>query len=211
MPNRLPHVPVDDAGRRDDEAARQLGRDRGERDMDRHRNDGEQRRPDHHHGLRRAAPGLREFAEKFGVAGMGEAGLVERLLGDRIGDDRLRGARADIADGAFDQFDSRGGEIGMRLAGPRPGGVGERRHRQRMLEGAERLGGIDDGDRHGEGQASREFGERVRVREREERRRDRIARQPGAQQQFRADPGGIAHRHRDRRCVHGRISERRGQ
>ena len=37
------------------------------------------------------------------------------------------------------------------------------------------------------------------------------ARQPGAQQQLRADPGGIAHRHRDRRYVHGRISERRGQ
>ena len=59
-----------------------------------------------------------------------------------------------------------------------------------MLEGAERLGGIYDRDRHGEGQASREFGERVRVREREERRRDRIAPQPGAQEQFRADPGG---------------------
>ena len=32
----------------------------------------------------------------------------------------------------------------MRLAGPRVGGVGERGDRQRMLEGAERLGGVDD-------------------------------------------------------------------
>ena len=58
-----------------------------QRKMDRHRHDGERRRPQHHHRLRRGAAIGGELGEKFGVAGMAEAGAVEHALGDRIGDD----------------------------------------------------------------------------------------------------------------------------
>ena len=76
----LRHIARDDARGRDDQVAASARRRVGERDVDRHRHDRERARPDHHHRLRRAAPFARELAEKFGVAGEGEAGLVEDFL-----------------------------------------------------------------------------------------------------------------------------------
>ena len=48
---------------------------------------------------------LRELGEKFGVAGLGEAGAVEHGLGDRIGDDRVRAPGEHIGDRAADRGD----------------------------------------------------------------------------------------------------------
>ena len=111
------HVAVDDARRRHDRPRDQRRGDVGERDMDRHRHNREQRRPDHHDGRRLAAPGRGEFAQEFGMAGMDEAGVVQRLFGDRVGDDCARGSAAHIVHGAFDRFQH----------GRRVGGIGPAR------------------------------------------------------------------------------------
>ena len=72
-----------------------------QRHMDRHRHDGEFGRPQHHH---RHAPPCRsragELGQKFGVAGIGKAGAVEHVLGDRIGDDGGGTAGEHVGDGA---------------------------------------------------------------------------------------------------------------
>ena len=114
-----------------------------ERHMDRDRHDGHFRRPQHHHRPCRVAGLLeRKPGEIFGVARIGEAGLVEHALGDRIGD-HGRGQAADhVGDGAVDRSD-RGGRAGsVRLAGlgrcaagraaPR---AGRGRKRQRRFRG----------------------------------------------------------------------------
>ena len=76
-----------DAGCRHDQFAGELRDGVTQRKMDGHGHDGEGRRPQHHHRLRRMAAARREFGEKFGVAGMPESGAVQHTLGDRIGDD----------------------------------------------------------------------------------------------------------------------------
>ena len=196
-----PHVGGDDARGRDDELPRQTAAEASaQRDVDRDRHDGERRRPDHHHRLRLAAPiAFSELAEKFGVAGKLEAGGVERRLGDRIGDDGARCAGLYRSDGAFDRFDRRGGEVGARRARFCVGAGGERSDRQRAREDGGGLAGRALGDRHGEVEPARQAGERGRVGENEEGRRSGVAREPGAQRQFRADAGGVAHRHGERR------------
>ena len=101
---------------RDDQLARQL-RDRlAQREVDRHRHDGEGRRPQHHHRLRRVAAACREFGEKFGMAGMPEAGAVEHALGDRIGDDGAGASGGDVGDRLADR-----GERRLRAAVDRAG------------------------------------------------------------------------------------------
>ena len=90
-----------------------------QRQMDRHRHDGKRRRPQHHHRLRRRAAVGRKLGEKFGVAGMAEAGAVEHALGDRVGDDGAGAAGRDVVDRAADRGDGGGGAGGVRLAGLR--------------------------------------------------------------------------------------------
>ena len=65
-----------------------------QRKMDGDGNDGERRRPQHHHRLRRAAAIGGKLGEKLGVAGMTESGAVQHALGDRIGDDGAGSSRA---------------------------------------------------------------------------------------------------------------------
>ena len=78
----------------EDQVARQPLRHLLERDMDRDRHHGHLGRPQHHHRPGRIAGLLeRQPGEIFGVARIGEAGLVEHALGDRIGHDRARRAR----------------------------------------------------------------------------------------------------------------------
>ena len=60
-----------------------------------------------------AEAALGEFAEKFGMAGMGKAGAVEHLLGDRIGDDGRGFASLDQRDAGFDRGDRSGGVGGI--------------------------------------------------------------------------------------------------
>ena len=107
------------------------------RQVNGHRHDGKLGRPQHHHRMRRASGVLlRELGEKFGVAGLGEAGAVEHRLGDRIGDDRVRAPGEHVGDRAADRRDRGRRARGVRVA--RLGGdlLGERDHRQRGREGA---------------------------------------------------------------------------
>ena len=58
-----------------------------QRQVDGDGHDGERRRPQHHHRLRRGAAIGGKLGEKLGMAGMTESGAVQHALGDRIGDD----------------------------------------------------------------------------------------------------------------------------
>ena len=103
----------DDGGGLDDEALGERRGDLAERDVDGDRNGLQVRAGEHHHRpRRRAGPRRRQRAQELGVAGMAEAGVVERLLGDRVGDDGAGEAGADIADGARDRLDH-----GLRILG----------------------------------------------------------------------------------------------
>ena len=96
------------------------------RDVNGHRHHQQVRAGKQHHRLVVAASGPpRQFAKKLGVAGMGEAGVVERLLVDRIGNDTRRGSAHRVADGALDRRDHR---VRIRRIG------GSRRVRDRFLE-----------------------------------------------------------------------------
>ena len=81
----------------------------------------------------------RKLGEILGVSGLGEAGAVEHVLGDRIGDDRAGGAGADVGHGAVDG--------------------GERRRRARLIRsarlGADRHADVDNGQRGREGRPCR--------------------------------------------------------
>ena len=66
----------------------------GKRDVDRDWHDRERLRPDHHHRECRSAPGAGQFTEIFCVPGKPETSFVKRRLGDRVGDDSARQARA---------------------------------------------------------------------------------------------------------------------
>ena len=59
----------------------------------------------------------RQMRQIFGVAGKAEAGIVERLLGDRAGDDGRGVAGKAVGDGAVDGLDGAGGIGRVGLAG----------------------------------------------------------------------------------------------
>ena len=98
-----------DARGRDDQLGRKL-RDRlAQRKMDRHRHDGEHRRPQHHHRLRRLAVPGGELGEEFGVAGMAEAGAIQHAFRDGIGHDSAGPSGAHVGHGLPDRGDGRVG------------------------------------------------------------------------------------------------------
>ena len=100
------------------------------RKMDRHRHDGERRRPQHHHRLRRRPAIGGELGEKFGMAGMTEAGAVQHALGDRVGDDGAGPSGPDMVD-RLANGSERGACAGrVRLARPRGCGFARRHDRQ---------------------------------------------------------------------------------
>ena len=100
------HIRRDDAAGLDQQLAGQQPGNLGQRDMDRHRHDREFRSPQHHHRPRRDAEiTQREFAQKFGMAGMFKSRRVKRLLGNRIGDDRPRLISRDKFHREFDRAD----------------------------------------------------------------------------------------------------------
>ncbi len=75
----------DDAAGLDDELGRKLLEDFPQRQMDRHRHDGELRRPQHHHRPQRLAGRLlHQLGQEFGMAGLGKAPIVEHVLGDGL-------------------------------------------------------------------------------------------------------------------------------
>ena len=144
---------------------------------------------------------LRERAEKFGVAGKREAGGVERRLGDRVGDDRARLARL-----------ARSRPRARSIRSPRRAKAGSGAPASASARAASGTTGS------ARAKAPREL---VRARPRRSERQEpsrrakassargsasakngagaALARKPGAQHQFRADAGGIAHRQGERR------------
>ena len=83
----------------------------------------------------------RRVGEVFGVARMLEAGAIEQRLGDRVGDDGRRLARARVFDGEPDRFDD-GGRGAVGLAGR--GAAGNRQHWQRVGEARQGVAGFGD-------------------------------------------------------------------
>ena len=70
--------------------------------MDGHGYDGESRGPQHHDRLRRTPSDRCEFCEKLGMSGMPEAGAIEYIFCDRIGDDGTGPPSGCILDGLTD-------------------------------------------------------------------------------------------------------------
>ena len=143
----------------------------------------------------------RERAEKFGVAGKREAGVVERRLGDRVGDDRARLAGSHVADRALDRFDRRGARRRDRARRASRRRARERDDRQRAVE-RRRAPRRASTSRSGTSSAEppRQCAQRARDRRaRRTARRSPRARSQARKRQFRADAGGVAHRQRERR------------
>ena len=103
-----PEVVRDDPRGLDDQLLAEHVRHVAERHVDGDRDRPQLGSGEHHHRSRRyAGPGRGQRAEELGVAGMPEAGGVERLLADRIGHHGRGVARPDVADGAGDGLDDR--------------------------------------------------------------------------------------------------------
>ena len=146
----------------DDQVGRELRERLAQRKMDGHGHDGERRRPQHHHRLRRLAAIGGQLGKKFGVAGMAESGAVEHALGDRIGDDGAGSSAPDMVDGMAD-----GGQRGVRagfvgLAGARGGVFAGRDHGQCFANAAPRILGAGVGEFDLQAQSFRACGKETR-------------------------------------------------
>ena len=106
-----------DTRRRDDQVARKLSQRLAQRDMNGDRHDGKRRRPQHHDGLRRGIARRGKFGKIFGMTGMAKTGTVEHVLGNRIGDDRARPARHDVAYRLADRGQGRAGTAVIGVTG----------------------------------------------------------------------------------------------
>ena len=131
---RVPRSGNGNAGGRHDQLGRERGDRLAQRKMDGDRNDGELRRPQHHHRLRCASAIGRQLGEKLGVAGMAEAGAVEHALGDRIGDDGAGAPGADVVDRMADGGERGAGAGCVGLSGAGGGYFAGCDHGQRFRE-----------------------------------------------------------------------------
>ena len=177
----------------DDQLARELGQRLAQRKMDGDGNDGERRRPQHHHRLRRAAAIGGKLGEKFGVAGMAEAGAVEHALGDRVGDDGAGSPAPDMVDRVANggQRSGRAGIVG--LSGARGGDFARRHHGQGFRECRARFLRDGIGELDLQSQDFRSLGEEGAIAEQIERRKVQlIAPQPGREGDIGADARGLA-------------------
>ena len=149
-----------------------------------------------------------QMRQIFGMAGKAETGIVERLLGDRAGDDRGGVAGKAVGDGAVDRLDGAGGIGRVRPAGTVDEAGRERHDGQGALkDAAAACAGVVSRDRHVGSRA----GARAR-RSAPDRRADRRrgTRQPSrslprGNGDFRPDAGRIADAQRQRKlCLtHG--------
>ena len=172
-----------------------------ERDVDRHRHRPELGPGEHHHRTGgEAGPGGRQRSEELGVAGMAEAGGVERLLADRIGDQSRGVAGADVADGARNRLDDGGGI--RRIGSPRLGrdrGL-ERHDRQRRVEDRRGVARLDGFDRTIQPELPGAVGNEVRVGEEVEGRNAKpLVLTPDDKGEVGPDTAGFAHRQGQRR------------
>lgn len=170
---------MDDARGALDQLLRQQVRHAAQGDMDRHRNDGEQLAPQHHHRQRRLAALSRgERGQELGMPRMGEADPGQHELGDGVGHDRRGGAGAHEIDGGGDRFDDGAGIGRIRRAGRgrHLRAARQRQHRQRPGKHLDGVVGLDLG--HGYRQAETVGGgfEEIGVADELERRHPRSPR-----------------------------------
>ena len=179
--------------RRHDQLARELGQRLAQRKVDGDGNDGERRRPQHHHRLRRAAAIGGKLGEKFGVAGMAESRAVQHALGDRVGDDGASSTAPYMVDGLANggQRGGRAGVVG--LSGARGGDFARRHHGQRFRECRARFLRDGIGKLDLQSQDFRSLREERAVAEQIERRKVQLfAPQPGCEGNVGADARGLA-------------------
>ena len=195
-------VAVDDPRRLDDQLRRQARGDLRQRDVDRHRHDGERLAPQHHHRMRRRPAGLdRERRQELGVARVGKARLVEDVLRDRVGDEArgLSGARE--PNRLLDRREGRGGRRRVGLAGLRRNRLADRRDRQRAAEDVRGVGDRCALDGHAKPQALGCPAHEIGVAEEAEGQADLVAPKPGLERDLRPDAGRVALREgEDRRA-----------
>ena len=186
-------------GGRHDQLARELGQRLAQRKMDGDGNDGERRRPQHHHRLRRAAAIGGKLGEKLGVAGMAESGAVQHALGDRVGDDGAGSTAPDMVDGLANGG-QRGGRAGIvGLSGARGGDFAGRHHGQRFRKCRARFLRDGIGKLDLQSQDFRSLGEERAIAEQIERRKvELVAPQPRCEGDVGADARGLAGCQRER-------------
>ena len=134
------------------------------------------------------------------MAGMAEAGCVERLLADRIGDQSGRVAGTDVTDGAGNRLDD---GRGIRRVGParlgRYRGL-ERYDWQRRVEHCHGVARLDRLDRTIEPELPGAVGDEVRVGEEVEGRNTKPhTLTPDRKGEIGPDTAGFAHRQGQRR------------
>ena len=132
--------------------------------------------------------------------GCRKPGSVERLLADGIGDHRRGVAGTDVADGAGDRLDDRGG---IRRVGParlcRDRGL-KRHDRQRVVEHRDGIARLDRTDRAIEAEQPGAVGDEVRVGEEVEgRNAEPLGVPPYGKGEVGPDTAGFAHRQGQRR------------
>ena len=180
-------------GGRHDQLGRELRQRLAQRKVDGDGNDGERRRPQHHHRLRRAAAIGGKLGEKLGVAGMAEAGAVQHALGDRIGDDGAGSPAPDMVDRVANggQRRVRAGIVG--LSGARGGDFAGRDHGQGFRKCRARFLGHGIGKLDLQSQDFRALGEERAIAEQIERRKVQLtAPQPGGKGDIGADARRLA-------------------
>src|SRR5207237_9816600 len=142
-------------------------------------------------------PGQR--AEIFGMAGVTDPGTVQRLLVDRVRDDRRRSARLHLGDSAVDGADDEPC-IG-RAWSPRLGEAfaADWQNRQRVGKYLGRVSRRRDRPyRYRPTKPRRQSREPVRIVDHIKQRYAVTAPQPGLQRDLAADPGRLAHRQGER-------------
>ncbi len=184
---------------RHDQFARELRQRIAQRKMDGDGNDGERRRPQHHHRLRWTAAIGGKLGEKLGVAGMTESGAVEHALGDRVGDDGAGPSAPHMVDGLANggQRSGRAGIVG--LSGARGGDFAGRHHRQCFRECRARFLRRGIGELDLQSQDFRPLGEEGAVAEQIEWRKvELVTPQPCGEGDVGADARGLAGCQRER-------------
>ena len=141
-----------------------------------------------------------ELGEEFGMAGLGKAGAVEHVLGDRIGDHGGGAAGQHVGDRAADRGDRRRRAAGVGLAGRGGDREFERHHRQRAREGGGGFGGRDHGKRHVEPEDARAALKKIRVADQIKGRQVELdASPPDREREIGTDPRRLAEGQRQRK------------
>ena len=159
---------------------------------------------EHHHRPAGAveAGGGGQLGQEFGVAGEGEAGLIERRLGDGRGDQPARLAGEREARGGLDPADDRPGRRGGGFPRDHRRRQGQIENRQGVFEHRRRLGRVGHRPDASRRPRPRRRRQRSGVSDHHEGGAAVAQRQPGLDDDLRADAGGIAQAEREGRGRH---------